>query len=310
MPCFILCSFFSFQNGTVPDQYCVLIDEDYEHHERPAKRKVSNDSNDSNDIWRGVMYQCDVEALKNSKPLSDAVMDTAMNLIKLNAGVVGLQPIFHGCHMDFRKAIHPGMHHIQIHHTGTFHWVTTARTLPEKHVRLYDSLPGGDLPPFLREQLACIYAIPDEHELDVVQVPVQTQQGGVDCGAFAIAFAVELSLGRDPSNVHFNQRKMRRHLLSCIEAGKMKPFPRHRTPATTSERRPFAIDTGFCICGMPVTFDKNILCIRCSRWFHQSCAGRSDNPDDDWTCWKCRGRTPPSVVLRPKNRGSKYWSIR
>ena len=41
--------------------------------------------------------------------------------------------------------------------------------------------------------------------------------GGADCGLFAIAFAVAICFGMNPSKVIFIQEKMRRHLIQFLE---------------------------------------------------------------------------------------------
>ena len=67
----------------------------------------------------------------------------------------------------------------------------------------------------------------------VQQVQIAHKQlGGVDCGLFAIAYAVELAFGEDPSNVVYDQVRMRTHLSKALVDGHIKPFPRHRTLST------------------------------------------------------------------------------
>ena len=60
-------------------------------------------------------------------------------------------------------------------------------------------------------------------------LPAQIQQGGVDCGLFAITKAYELAAGNDPSDVSFDQGKMRKHLVQCLEKGRFEPFHDSRT---------------------------------------------------------------------------------
>ena len=47
-------------------------------------------------------------------------------------------------------------------------------------------------------------------------LPVQQQKGSVDCGCFAIAFAVSVVLGENPAHHIYNQTKMREHLVMCL----------------------------------------------------------------------------------------------
>ena len=56
-------------------------------------------------------------------------------------------------------------------------------------------------------------------------LPVQQQKGSVDCGCFAIAFAVSVVLGENLAHHIYNQTKMREHLVMCFEQGFFIPFP-------------------------------------------------------------------------------------
>ena len=47
-------------------------------------------------------------------------------------------------------------------------------------------------------------------------VEMQKQDGGKDCGLFAIAISTAIAYGVDPISLHFNQAAMRNHL--CISS--------------------------------------------------------------------------------------------
>ena len=53
----------------------------------------------------------------------------------------------------------------------------------------------------------------------------QQQKGSKDCGVFAIAMATTIALGHNPSNVIFNQKLMRAHLVDCLKERKFTLFP-------------------------------------------------------------------------------------
>ena len=83
---------------------------------------------------------------------------------------------------------------VQIHHTGQFHWVTSA--LFNDTITLYDSkFNEKPLSSSLQIQLALIYKSRTEEDDNgektlFVEIPaVQQQSGASDCGLFAIAFA-------------------------------------------------------------------------------------------------------------------------
>ena len=60
---------------------------------------------------------------------------------------------------------------------------------------------------------------PDESFLKIHKLPVQQQKGVLDCGLFAIAFALEICMGKNPQYILFEQTKMRQHLHSCLSEG-------------------------------------------------------------------------------------------
>ena len=55
--------------------------------------------------------------------------------------------------------------------------------------------------------------------------PTQQQEGGSDCGLFAIAFAGVLASGCHPSSFKFKQSEMREHLRQCLVASQLSDFP-------------------------------------------------------------------------------------
>ena len=55
------------------------------------------------------------------------------------------------------------------------------------------------------------------HKLAFLKCPVQSQIGGNDCELFAIAFAVSICFGMNPSKEIFDQEKMRSNLIQCFE---------------------------------------------------------------------------------------------
>ena len=90
---------------------------------------------------------------------------------------------------------------VQIHHTGSCHWVTS--TSIGREVRIYDSkFKWGKLSASLQIQLATVYELctevsPDgDHTLlPVKMASVQQQRGYTSCGLFAIAFAFHAARG-------------------------------------------------------------------------------------------------------------------
>ena len=82
-------------------------------------------------------------------------------------------------------------------------------------------------------QISKIYRVQDS-TLEIENVSVQQQKGRTKCGVFAVAYAVEVCLGRNPQYSLFDQTKMRPHLYECLSQGVLKPFPRRIITKTLS----------------------------------------------------------------------------
>ena len=175
---------------------------------------------------------------------------------------------------------------IQIHHTGKNHWVCS--TSIGGHLRVYDSSSCKRLTSSMEVQLAeCYKNLATGSTLAVELPPAQIQQGGVDCGLFAIAFAYELAAGNDPSDVSFEQGKMREHLVKCLERGLFEPFPRNEVTLRFNKRQNCDIRL-FCSCSRPECWDDMIQCELCDEWFHLTCEGLETAPEGEWLCRVCR----------------------
>ena len=43
-----------------------------------------------------------------------------------------------------------------------------------------------------------------------------SQNGNVDCGIFAIAYATDIAAGNNPATIVYDHSEMRQHLLDCL----------------------------------------------------------------------------------------------
>jgi len=55
--------------------------------------------------------------------------------------------------------------------------------------------------------------------------PSQKQKGSNDCGVFAVGITVAGAFGLNPSKLHFQQERMRAHLVNCFNKDLFLPFP-------------------------------------------------------------------------------------
>lgn len=126
---------------------------------------------------------------------------------------------------------HPRAIELQIHHCGRNerqHWNVSYAlpTFDKDEVHVIDSM-FQDISVYQKHSLLTAYAADDCEFLKVTILQSQEQQGGQDCGLFAAAYATEIAFGnKDPNFCMFDQPTMRSHLVSCLEAKKMSPFPK------------------------------------------------------------------------------------
>ena len=123
---------------------------------------------------------------------------------------------------------------IHVHHNGHGHFCTSSSIGGKVH--LYDSLNTAPSPDLML-QISTLYSPDPATTPTITQVQFQSrQEGSVDCGIFAIAYATELAHGNDPSSFIFDQASFRSHLFTCLELRKIKPFPKHKVHQRPSDQ--------------------------------------------------------------------------
>jgi len=133
--------------------------------------------------------------------------------------------------------IPPNKKHIQIlfscmcsgnHHrhcTGG-HWICSY--YDTKNIFIYNSIKSKKLHKHHKIFLNRLHPYINLLDAQSVQFPmVQQQTNAVDCGVFAIAFAVTLSYGLKPENITYNETKMRPHLLNMLKRSRIEHFPQN-----------------------------------------------------------------------------------
>ena len=113
--------------------------------------------------------------------------------------------------------------YIQILHCATeHHWVILITFgCKDGEIRIYDLI-------FTKVDdtiMSTIVMLFGDRDVTCNIPPVQKQQGIVDCGLFAIAFATCLARGHDPSSYQFNQNEMHSHLFTCLQLQHLTEFP-------------------------------------------------------------------------------------
>ena len=158
--------------------------------------------------------------INNNEQICDAIINASMQLLRKEKPYV----LFQSTSLPHSLLEYSPNETIHIHHNGHGHFCTS--TSIGNKVRIYDSLnmePTDDV----KLQVATLYS-PDPAITPTIEraVIVSQQKGGVDCGIFCIAYATDLLYGEDPAKIHYDQEKMRPHLIKCLEDNSLTPFPR------------------------------------------------------------------------------------
>ena len=111
---------------------------------------------------------------------------------------------------------------IYIVHDSGNHWVCARYTCKRRMFEIYDSLKRLFVSKSVMEQLKKLGGPQSRFAI----MNMQGQIGGDDCGLFAIAIAVDLAYGNDPSIIRYDQHAMRSHLVSCLDHLHFGIFPR------------------------------------------------------------------------------------
>ncbi|XP_071995580.1 uncharacterized protein [Engystomops pustulosus] len=119
-----------------------------------------------------------------------------------------------------------GQKAVQIHYDeDRVHWVTTC--FHDGNILVADSFSSGYLTPSIRQQICNIYGAVIQKPLRHLKfLNVDQQKNNYDCGVFAIAFAFEFLKNNGDPTARFQHDKMRDHLISCLEMGRIVGFPR------------------------------------------------------------------------------------
>ena len=255
--------------------------------EKPLKSgAIKKDENASAEPTKSVkvnLLERDRDTILGKRRLDDNVINQSQKLLKKQFPNIGGWQDTLLCQTSFSAVTDES---VQIHHTGKNHWVCS--TSINGHLRVYDSSSSKNITSSMEIQLAeCYQTLATDRTLAVELPPAQTQQGGVDCGLFAIAFAYELANGNDPSDVSFDQGKMRQHLVQCLEKGRLEAFPRQLNTARFNKRQTYDIGL-FCYCSMPECWDDMLQCDLCEEWLHMACEGLKTAPKGEWLCSVCR----------------------
>ena len=160
---------------------------------------------------------------------------------------------------------------VQILHVNNSHWLTvsTINCLPGT-VHIYDSLVGKSVTLDTKVQIARLLQTPLP-QITLKLMNIEQQQNGSDCGLYAIATALELCAGNDPTKASWYSEEMRPHLEACLSKQKITTFPKKEREIVQDTLKTEQTKL-YCSCRLPERHsEKMVLCCSCGEWFHQKC---------------------------------------
>ncbi|CAH1268941.1 KLHL41 [Branchiostoma lanceolatum] len=225
-------------------------------------------------INRTTLTEKDREKLQVGQWLTDKHIYCAQHLLKEEYYQVvdGFQDTFDLASDKESQHVPALTECVQLHHIGD-HWVVSSSPEGDTSITVYDSLSLA-LGISLRKQLVKLYkdnASAIEGELPVKVICAQKQAGSSDCGVYAIANAVALCEGRSPTDIVFEQPKMREHLERCFTTKSLQMFPHEASAGLEDLNERMYYLSVFCICNLHRKNVPMIMCDQCQNWFHYKC---------------------------------------
>ena len=131
-------------------------------------------------------------------------------------------------------------------------------------------------------------------QITIKVMSIQQQENRTDCGVFAIASALELCVGNDPTKVSWHADQLHPHLKTYLSQQEISPFPQKSTPREhgSADKCYKTVETKvYCCCRMPERrSEKMAKCCGCGEWFHQNCKNIPNTVITrklTWTCNSC-----------------------
>lgn len=131
----------------------------------------------------------------------------------------GFQSTLLGQDLSFQSVDPPFIH---ILHIGGLHWVTV-EACHESLVRVYDSLYQAVSTSVQVQAASILHSL--KSSVRFVAERTQFQQGGTDCGLFAIAYATDICYGNNPAAYRYVAiYNYDVQMQSCSDEGKFSAF--------------------------------------------------------------------------------------
>ncbi|KAK2145456.1 hypothetical protein LSH36_680g00013 [Paralvinella palmiformis] len=237
-----------------------------------------------------------IQEIQEDEELSDEHIDHAQALLRKEfAEISGFLSNCVLAAIQSSELKSPRRKFVQIFHLPErHHWICASNLLSDDQDQLviYDSAIRKTSRASLELQEKLAAMLNRRHDVSILWADVKRQNNSVDCGVHAIAAAVALCHGIDPSTCDWQYERMRSHLSCCFEAGEIRPFPVRecgRQPGSPAR----SMIRIHCPCGLPVREDddKTWRCSSCLELFHQKCVIKLIEINEPFCCDLCAQRT-------------------
>ena len=171
----------------------------------------------------------DLDLINRGEWLNDRVVDAINKVVATNLCLdITQTTLLSQAATGFKPNTHESM---QIIH-GYNHWIATACLGDE--VLVADSM-SQDISEYVARQIKKLHKNQlVDNRLKVTLKQCTQQRNGNDCGVYAAAFMFEWATMTPDLSADFDTKRMRKHLVSCLEKGVATPFPRVRASAKKS----------------------------------------------------------------------------
>ena len=153
----------------------------------------------------------DKKIILSNQDLHNGIIGAAINLIQRQFPILVIQ----SPSLYFASAFEYCPYEtIQITHNNAHRWILSSFN---GEVKIFDSL-NTDRTIETLQQIKQLFS-PD-NAFPLYQLSLcHKQVRAVDCGAFAIAYSIDILFGNNPSEIIYDQSKLRQHLVDCFEKG-------------------------------------------------------------------------------------------
>lgn len=211
-------------------------------------------------------------------------------------GIGGLQDVVVGnaCRFSDSGGLQPGF--VQVINVRGNHWITLSNLLCTiDQTCVYDSYLDLNVKTAIKKvsypvevDIAACELAKREKSFTMLVEEIQQQEGGNDCGLFAIAYAVLLCFNEDPCKATYDQDIMRDELIKSFEDMDIVRYKNNVVTIDNSKRPKILYEwtcSVHCSCRKPDDGSEMGECSECKVWFHKECVETSFT--DNWLCRQC-----------------------